>query len=196
MSQFNSVSRWARKLATRSLLLAGATALLVPLAVAPLASAQITIGVGVIRPSAPTATTTIPRTVARPWAFMGRAISTTASSWVLARGLTGATATDGAVIASLLAEAEGTEAKDTSTPTETPVDTAIRSTTHTAHRQCTPFTVTAAPMPNQRMAARPTLRLIPHPHTLAHLTVANTTRNYLVNLNHLWEGHGFERSLP
>jgi hypothetical protein len=50
MSQFKSVSCWACKLATRSLLLVGATALLVPFAVAPLASAQITIGVGVNPP--------------------------------------------------------------------------------------------------------------------------------------------------
>jgi hypothetical protein len=47
MWQFKSAGPWARKLAKRSLLLAGTTALLVPLALVPSAGAQVTVGVGI-----------------------------------------------------------------------------------------------------------------------------------------------------
>jgi hypothetical protein len=46
MSQINSRSTWASKLAMRAVLLAGTTTLLVPLVLVPTAGAQITIGVG------------------------------------------------------------------------------------------------------------------------------------------------------
>jgi hypothetical protein len=47
MWQLKSVAPWARKLAVRSLLLAGTTALLVPWALVPTAVAQVTVGIGV-----------------------------------------------------------------------------------------------------------------------------------------------------
>lgn len=47
MWQVKSVAPWAHKLAMRSLLLAGTTTLLVPLALVPTVSAQISIAVGV-----------------------------------------------------------------------------------------------------------------------------------------------------
>src|ERR1017187_2162152 len=50
MWQVKNVAPWARKLAMRSLLLAGTTTLLVPLALVPTASAQIAIGIGVNPP--------------------------------------------------------------------------------------------------------------------------------------------------
>jgi hypothetical protein len=50
MWQYNRVAPWARKIAMRSLLLAGATALLVPSALVSTASAQIAVGIGVNPP--------------------------------------------------------------------------------------------------------------------------------------------------
>jgi hypothetical protein len=50
MWQIKSVAPWARKLVRRSLLLAGATTLLVPLALGPVASAQIVVGIGATPP--------------------------------------------------------------------------------------------------------------------------------------------------
>jgi hypothetical protein len=50
MRQFNNVAPWARRLAMRSLMLAGAAILLAPLAMVPAAKAQIVIGVGVNPP--------------------------------------------------------------------------------------------------------------------------------------------------
>src|ERR1700678_328164 len=47
MWQVKSVARWTRKLAMRSLFLAGTATLLVPLSLAPTASAQVTVGVGI-----------------------------------------------------------------------------------------------------------------------------------------------------
>jgi hypothetical protein len=47
MWQVKSVARWSRKLALRSLFLAGTAALLVPTGLAPTASAQISVGVGI-----------------------------------------------------------------------------------------------------------------------------------------------------
>jgi len=47
MRQFKSVAPWAHRLAMRSLLLAGTTTLLAPLALVPTASAQIVVGVGI-----------------------------------------------------------------------------------------------------------------------------------------------------
>src|ERR1700691_1768758 len=50
MWQIRSMAPWARKLAKRSLFLAGTTTLLVPLALGPAASAQIEAGIGVNPP--------------------------------------------------------------------------------------------------------------------------------------------------
>src|ERR1700691_6758246 len=50
MWQIRSMAPWARKLAKRSLFLAGTTTLLVPLALGPAASAQIEVGIGVNPP--------------------------------------------------------------------------------------------------------------------------------------------------
>lgn len=50
MWQIKRTGSWAHKVATRSLLLAGTTALLVPLVLVPAARAQITIGIGVNPP--------------------------------------------------------------------------------------------------------------------------------------------------
>src|SRR5580658_3582112 len=50
MWQIKSVAPWARKLVQRGLLVAGTTTLLVPLALGPMASAQIVVGVGVNPP--------------------------------------------------------------------------------------------------------------------------------------------------
>jgi len=50
MRQFKSVVPWARRLAMRSLLVAGTTILLAPLALVPAASAQVVIGVGINPP--------------------------------------------------------------------------------------------------------------------------------------------------
>jgi hypothetical protein len=47
MWQFKNVTRWTHKAAMRSLLLASTTTLLVPLALMPAASAQVTVGVGI-----------------------------------------------------------------------------------------------------------------------------------------------------
>jgi hypothetical protein len=47
MWQFKSVAPWANRLAMRGLFLAGTTTLLVPLALVPAASAQVTVGVGI-----------------------------------------------------------------------------------------------------------------------------------------------------
>jgi hypothetical protein len=47
MWQFKNVTRWTHKAAMRSLFLAGTTTLLVPLALMPAASAQVTVGVGI-----------------------------------------------------------------------------------------------------------------------------------------------------
>ena len=47
MWQFKDVTRWAHKFAMRSLLLAGTTTLLVPLALVPTAGAQVSVGIGV-----------------------------------------------------------------------------------------------------------------------------------------------------
>src|ERR1700734_3614157 len=47
MWQVKSVARWTRKLAMRSLFLAGTATLLVPLGLGPTASAQVTVGVGI-----------------------------------------------------------------------------------------------------------------------------------------------------
>ena len=50
MSQIKSRAPWARKLAMHTLLLTGTITLLVPLALVPMAGAQVTIGVGVNPP--------------------------------------------------------------------------------------------------------------------------------------------------
>ncbi len=50
MWEFKSVAPWAHRLAIRSLVLAGATTFLVPLALVPAASAQVSIGIGVNPP--------------------------------------------------------------------------------------------------------------------------------------------------
>ena len=47
MWKVNNASRWIHRLAMRSLLLAGTATLLVPLALAPTASAQISVGIGI-----------------------------------------------------------------------------------------------------------------------------------------------------
>ena len=47
MWQFKSVAHWTRKLAMRSLFLAGTATLLVSLGLAPTASAQVSVGVGI-----------------------------------------------------------------------------------------------------------------------------------------------------
>jgi|SRR5271155_4803839 len=47
MLQLKNVAPWARKFAMRSLLLAGTTILLVPLALVPVASAQVRVGVSI-----------------------------------------------------------------------------------------------------------------------------------------------------
>jgi hypothetical protein len=47
MRKVKNVSRWTHRLAMRSLLLAGTATLLVPLALAPTASAQISVGIGI-----------------------------------------------------------------------------------------------------------------------------------------------------
>ena len=47
MWQFKSVAHWAHRLAMRSLFLAGTTTLLVPLALVPMAGAQVRVGVGI-----------------------------------------------------------------------------------------------------------------------------------------------------
>lgn len=50
MWQFKCGARWTHRLAMRSLVLVGTTTLLVPLALAPAADAQISIGIGVNPP--------------------------------------------------------------------------------------------------------------------------------------------------
>jgi hypothetical protein len=50
MRQFKKVAPWAHRLIMRSLLLAGTTILLAPLALVPTASAQVVIGVGINPP--------------------------------------------------------------------------------------------------------------------------------------------------
>jgi hypothetical protein len=50
MRQFESAARWARRVVLRGLLLAGATTLLLPLALVPTVNAQIVIGVGASPP--------------------------------------------------------------------------------------------------------------------------------------------------
>jgi hypothetical protein len=47
MLQLKNVAPWACKIAMRSLLLAGSATLLVPLTLVPMASAQVTVGVGI-----------------------------------------------------------------------------------------------------------------------------------------------------
>src|SRR3984885_1795837 len=47
MWQFKNVTRWTHKAAMRSLFLVGATTVLMPLALMPAASAQVTVGVGI-----------------------------------------------------------------------------------------------------------------------------------------------------
>jgi hypothetical protein len=47
MRQFKNVVPWVHKLAMRSLLVAGSTILLAPLALVPMANAQVVIGVGI-----------------------------------------------------------------------------------------------------------------------------------------------------
>ena len=47
MWQFKNVAPWAHRLAMRSLLLAGTTTLLAPLALVPTAGAQVVVGIGV-----------------------------------------------------------------------------------------------------------------------------------------------------
>ena len=113
-----------------------------------------------------TAITTTRHTAARPWAFTGRATSTTASSWAWARGPAGVMATAGAVIASLKQAAEAIAAVAVQRPTA-----ATTQRRRHALERCIPtrqLPIPAGRVParltQQRHMAHPTLRPLTQPH--------------------------------
>jgi hypothetical protein len=129
------------------------------------------------------------RMAVRPVAFMGRAISITASSWVWAPGRIGGMAMAGVVIASAVVAAEGT-----SPAVETVADVLMLPIVDVARRQravaaaaaeSTPqprvaALLTVRPMPHLRVEAPPMVRPMPQPLTVAdhmaaedHTAVAN-----------------------
>ena len=187
MWQVKSAAPWARKVAIRSLLLAGAAALLVPAALAPAASAQISIGVGI--GAAPPVC---------PWGYYnyspyGCAPSGYYGPGYLQRHLPGCgsmvdwgTTTAGAAIAPTALEEEGTlsgRAGIAHRPAIQSIADAVRMPRAAATTmRFTKMLPEAALMLRQRTAARLMLPRMPRRRITAVLTVAslmvggNTTR--------------------
>ncbi len=166
------VKNAVHKFAMRSLLLAGTTTLLVLLAVVTTAKAQVVINLN--PPICSYGYYDYSPYGCAPWAFMGRAISITASSWAWAHGRTGAMAMAGVSIASTVGAEE-----PTSPPVETAADVlmlAIVESNHQRHAVSAVAAPTAvhpcvAPMPQQFMEARPMVPLTQQQHTAVRLMV-------------------------
>jgi hypothetical protein len=111
------------------------------------------------------ATTTTRLTAAHLAAFMGQAISTTASSWAWDLGRTGAMATVGVSIASAVVEEEGT-----SVSAQAAADALMHPIVEADHRWLGP--VTAAPTRLQFVVASPMVRRMLGRRIAAFLTAA------------------------